>query len=179
MCVFLCLCTGRGLATSWSPAQGVLSTVYDSEKKPKWNGEFHGGRPRPTGAVVPMKKKKALRSANHPSKESYRLSLIKKLKKTQPYAPKREQAPTCGSNEDEKKMYLCHDTQYTGTEHFSHKNAILQCKKMSSVPVSNAKCFVKQGKRRTSEEQTWAFINCQLTTLRHTDNLRAKSLERK
>jgi hypothetical protein len=25
-------------------------------KKPKWNGEFHGGRPRPTGAVVPMKK---------------------------------------------------------------------------------------------------------------------------
>jgi uncharacterized integral membrane protein len=24
---------------------------------PKWNGEFHGGRPRPTGAVVPMKKK--------------------------------------------------------------------------------------------------------------------------
>jgi hypothetical protein len=26
-------------------------------KKPKWNGEFHGGRPRPIGAVVPMKKK--------------------------------------------------------------------------------------------------------------------------
>jgi hypothetical protein len=53
MCVFLCLCT----ATSWSPAQGVLPTVYDSEKNTKWNGEFHGRRPRPTGAVVPMKKK--------------------------------------------------------------------------------------------------------------------------
>jgi hypothetical protein len=26
-------------------------------KKPKLNGEFRGGRPRPTGAVVPMKKK--------------------------------------------------------------------------------------------------------------------------
>jgi hypothetical protein len=26
-------------------------------KNPKWNGEFHGGRPRPTGAVVPMEKK--------------------------------------------------------------------------------------------------------------------------
>jgi hypothetical protein len=30
-----CLCTGRGLATSLSPAQGVLPTVYDSEKKTK------------------------------------------------------------------------------------------------------------------------------------------------
>jgi hypothetical protein len=27
VCVFLCLCTGRGLATSWSPAQGVLPSV--------------------------------------------------------------------------------------------------------------------------------------------------------
>jgi hypothetical protein len=27
MCVFLCLCRGRGLATSWSPAQGVLPNV--------------------------------------------------------------------------------------------------------------------------------------------------------
>jgi hypothetical protein len=25
-------------------------------KKPKCNGEFHGGMPRPTGAVVPIKK---------------------------------------------------------------------------------------------------------------------------
>jgi hypothetical protein len=27
MCVFLCLRTGRDLATSWSPAQGVLPNV--------------------------------------------------------------------------------------------------------------------------------------------------------
>jgi hypothetical protein len=27
------------------------------KRKPKWNGEFHGGRPRPIGAVLPMKKK--------------------------------------------------------------------------------------------------------------------------
>jgi hypothetical protein len=26
------------------------------KKKPKWNGEFRGGRPRLTGAVVPIKK---------------------------------------------------------------------------------------------------------------------------
>jgi hypothetical protein len=29
VCDFLCLCTGRGLATSWPPVQGVLSTVLD------------------------------------------------------------------------------------------------------------------------------------------------------
>jgi hypothetical protein len=30
LCVrFLCLCTGRGLATSRSPVQGVLPTVLD------------------------------------------------------------------------------------------------------------------------------------------------------
>jgi hypothetical protein len=27
VCVFLCLCTGRDLATSWSPEQGVIPTV--------------------------------------------------------------------------------------------------------------------------------------------------------
>jgi hypothetical protein len=32
VCAFFCLCTGRGLAMSWSPAQGVLPTVYDSER---------------------------------------------------------------------------------------------------------------------------------------------------
>jgi hypothetical protein len=31
VCVSLCLCTGRGLATSWSPVQGVLLTVPDQE----------------------------------------------------------------------------------------------------------------------------------------------------
>jgi hypothetical protein len=29
--VFLCLCTGRGLTTSWSPVQGVLPAVPDQE----------------------------------------------------------------------------------------------------------------------------------------------------
>jgi hypothetical protein len=43
----------------------------------------------------------ALRWANHTSKESYRLSQIEKLRK-QPYAPKQDEAPTCGSNEEEK-----------------------------------------------------------------------------
>jgi hypothetical protein len=31
VCDFLCLCTGRGLARSWSPAEGVLPTVPDQE----------------------------------------------------------------------------------------------------------------------------------------------------
>jgi hypothetical protein len=47
----------------------------------------------------------ALRRADHPSKESYRLSLIKKLKKLSPMLQKREQAPKCGSNEEEKKSF--------------------------------------------------------------------------
>jgi hypothetical protein len=48
----------------------------------------------------------ALRWANHPSKKSYRLSLIKKLRKLSPMLQKREQAPTYGSNEVEKKSSL-------------------------------------------------------------------------
>jgi hypothetical protein len=42
----------------------------------------------------------ALRQADHKSKESYRLSLIKKLRKLSPMLQKREQAPKCGSNEE-------------------------------------------------------------------------------
>jgi hypothetical protein len=45
----------------------------------------------------------ALRRADHPSKESNRLPLIKKLRKLSPMLQKREQAPKCGSNEEEKK----------------------------------------------------------------------------
>jgi hypothetical protein len=45
----------------------------------------------------------ALRRADHPSKEFYRLSLIKKLRKLSPMLQKREQALKCGSNEGEKK----------------------------------------------------------------------------
>jgi hypothetical protein len=47
-----------------------------------------------------------LRQADHPSKESYRMSLIKKLRKLSPMLQKREQAPKCGSNEEEKKICL-------------------------------------------------------------------------
>jgi hypothetical protein len=48
----------------------------------------------------------ALRRADHPSKESYRLSLVKKLRKLSPMLQKREQAPKCGSNEEEKKKTI-------------------------------------------------------------------------
>jgi hypothetical protein len=48
----------------------------------------------------------ALRRADHPSKESYRLSLIKKLRKLSPMLQKREQAPKSGSNEEEKKFSI-------------------------------------------------------------------------
>jgi hypothetical protein len=55
VCVFLCLCTGRGLVVELitlprSPTECVRSG------KTEVNGEVHGGRPRPTGAVVPRKK---------------------------------------------------------------------------------------------------------------------------
>jgi hypothetical protein len=43
--------------------------------------------------------------ADPPSKESYRLSLIKKLRKLSPMLQKREQAPKCWSNE-EGKIFL-------------------------------------------------------------------------
>jgi hypothetical protein len=47
----------------------------------------------------------ALRRADHPPKEFYRLSLIKKLRKLSPMLQKREQVPKCGSNEEGKKMH--------------------------------------------------------------------------
>jgi hypothetical protein len=35
LCISLCLCVGSGLATSWSPVQGVLQTVLDYETEAK------------------------------------------------------------------------------------------------------------------------------------------------
>jgi hypothetical protein len=48
----------------------------------------------------------ALRRADHPSNESYRLSLNKKLRKFSPILQKGEQAPKCGSNEEEKNAHV-------------------------------------------------------------------------
>jgi hypothetical protein len=47
--------------------------------------------------------------------ESYRLSLIKKLRILSPMLQKREQAPACGSNEEEKKSIM----KMSGKEHSS------------------------------------------------------------
>jgi hypothetical protein len=47
----------------------------------------------------------ALQRADHPSKESYWLSLIKKLRKLSSMLQKREKAPKCGSNEEEKNLF--------------------------------------------------------------------------
>jgi hypothetical protein len=46
----------------------------------------------------------SLRRADRPSEESYRLSLIKKLRKLSTMLQKREQAPKCGSNEEGKNI---------------------------------------------------------------------------
>jgi hypothetical protein len=46
--------------------------------------------------------REALRWANHPSKESYRLSLIKKLRKLSPMLQKREQ----NKEEEEEKRHV-------------------------------------------------------------------------
>jgi hypothetical protein len=59
----------------------------------------------------------ALRRADHPSKESYQLFLIKKLRKLSPMLQKREQTPKCGSNEGKKilcyHLNLCYPGGFT------------------------------------------------------------------
>jgi hypothetical protein len=64
----------------------------------------------------------ALRRADHPSKESYRLSLIKKLKTLSSRFQKREQAPKCGSNEEEKNGLLSRSLMTLGI-HIHHEGS--------------------------------------------------------
>jgi hypothetical protein len=67
----------------------------------------------------------ALRRADHPSKESYRLSLIKKLRKLSPIVQKREQAPKCESNEEEKKKGKAIPVRGRGGPHGCEKSRLL------------------------------------------------------
>jgi hypothetical protein len=46
VCIFLCLCTGRRVCDELiTRPRNFIDCL--SSRKPKWNGEFHGGRPRP------------------------------------------------------------------------------------------------------------------------------------
>jgi hypothetical protein len=56
----------------------------------------------------------ALRRADHPSKESYRLSLNKKLRKLSHMLQMLEQAPKCGSNEEEKDIFSSVTQNFAG-----------------------------------------------------------------
>jgi hypothetical protein len=75
-----------------------------SENLPFWvriRHSYRPGRSQTTPAGIGRK----LRRADHPSKESYRLSLIKKLRKLSPMLQKREQAPKCvEATRKEKKI---------------------------------------------------------------------------
>jgi hypothetical protein len=54
-CVCIVLCVGSGLATGWSPAQGVLPTVYRTKKLKM--------RSRPTKAVESHKERERERES--------------------------------------------------------------------------------------------------------------------
>jgi hypothetical protein len=47
VCVFLCLCTGRKSLRRGDHPPKESPAECPRYSKPKWNGEFHGGRPRP------------------------------------------------------------------------------------------------------------------------------------
>jgi hypothetical protein len=46
VCIFLCSYTGKGLATSWSPVQGVLPIVLDLVTEMKWKVSCRRERPK-------------------------------------------------------------------------------------------------------------------------------------
>jgi hypothetical protein len=56
VCVFLSLCTGRGLAMNSSPAQGVLPTVQDLENRSKMESFMEVGQGPNWGCSAKEKK---------------------------------------------------------------------------------------------------------------------------
>jgi hypothetical protein len=57
VCAFFCVCEQvKALRRADHPPKESYRLCM-IKKKTEVNGQFHGGRPRPTGAVVPMKKK--------------------------------------------------------------------------------------------------------------------------
>jgi hypothetical protein len=58
ICAFFCVCVQvKALRRAdHPPKESYRMSIYSEKKTRSENGEFHGGRPRPTGAVVPMKK---------------------------------------------------------------------------------------------------------------------------
>jgi hypothetical protein len=62
VCVFLCLCTGRGIATNWSPVQGVLPTVLDLVTEVKQKVSWR----RPVLELVCRAKRKKFMMVNWP-----------------------------------------------------------------------------------------------------------------
>jgi hypothetical protein len=58
-CVFLCLYTGRGLTTSWSPAQGVLPNVQDLVNRSETESFMEVGQ-GPKCAVAPERGKSVI-----------------------------------------------------------------------------------------------------------------------
>jgi hypothetical protein len=63
-CVCVVLCVGRGLATGWSPVQGVLPTVYRSRN---WSEMRVSRMPYAPEGVTAVKKKRSEKSVQRTS----------------------------------------------------------------------------------------------------------------